>query len=67
MSAFDAPPPEAELVEEGEETQLIPHRGEKPRQLVIVNDAPGDEIQVGHEGDDGQAEQRTVALWRPIL
>ncbi len=46
MSAFDAPPPEEELAEEGEETQLIPHRGEKPRQLVVVNDAPGDEMRI---------------------
>jgi ribonuclease E len=46
MSAFDAPPPESEISEEGDESQFIPHRGEKPRQLVVVNDAPGDEMRI---------------------
>ena len=45
MAAFDAPvepiEPEADA-----DDPLVAHRGEKPKQLVVVNDVPGDETRI---------------------
>ncbi|MEY4119378.1 MAG: Ribonuclease, partial [Planctomycetota bacterium] len=43
MVAFEAP---AETVEPEADDPLVTHRGEKPKQLVIVNDVPGDETRI---------------------
>ena len=43
MMAFETP---AEPVETEADDPLVAHRGEKPKQLVIVNDVPGDETRI---------------------
>ena len=43
MRDFDTPP---EPVEVDADDPLVAHRGDKPKQLVIVNDVPGDETRI---------------------
>jgi len=43
MVAFETP---AEPLESDADDPLVAHRGEKPKQLVIVNDVPGDETRI---------------------
>ncbi|MFZ9880257.1 MAG: ribonuclease E/G, partial [Phycisphaerales bacterium] len=43
MMAFEAPAPERDAEEDDE---LEVHRGEKPKQLVVVNDVPGEETRI---------------------